>query len=184
MVETNGQPEKPPRRIGLVYVFTGNGKGKTSAALGIVFRSWGRNLRVAMLQFIKAKTANFGEIRAAKKLGIEIVPLGDGFTWLSKDIEKDKALARECWDLAKQKILSGNYDIVILDELTYTYSYGWLEPEELLETLRNRPPLSHVVITGRNAPEWLTDFADLVTEMKEIKHPYKRGIKAQPGLEF
>lgn len=173
-----------PKRLGLVYVFTGNGKGKTTAALGIVLRAWGRGLRTATLQFIKSKTAHYGEHRASKKLDIEIMPLGDGFTWLSKDIEKDKALARECWAIAKEKMHSGEYDIVILDELTYPLTYGWLDQDDILEALRTRPEQEHVIITGRNAPDWLQDYADLVTEMREVKHPYKRGIKAQPGLEF
>jgi cob(I)alamin adenosyltransferase len=169
---------------GLVIINTGNGKGKTTAALGVLFRAWGRGLRVCMLQFIKAKTANWGETRAAKKLGIEIIAMGDGFTWLSEDIEKDKALARECWQLCKEKIMSGEYDVVILDEITYVLSYGWLPLEEVIETLKARPAGEHVIITGRNALPELVEFADMVTEMNEIKHPYRQGIQAQKGIEF
>ncbi len=169
---------------GLVIINTGNGKGKTTAALGVMFRAWGRGMRVCMLQFIKAKTANWGETRAAKKLGMEIIPMGDGFTWLSENIEKDKAMARECWDLCKEKIMSGEYDIVILDEMTYCLSYGWLPVEEVIETLKQRPEGMHVIITGRNALPELIEYADLVTEMREIKHPYKEGIQAQRGIEF
>jgi cob(I)alamin adenosyltransferase len=176
--------EERPERKSLVVVNTGHGKGKTTAALGILFRAWGRGLRVVMLSFIKTKTSNYGEERAARKIGVEIIPMGGGYTWLSKDIEKDKALARECWQLAREKIDSGQYDVVILDEFTYPLSYGWLPMEEVLETLRNRPPGLHVVITGRDAPQELIDFADLVTEMREVKHPYQKGIKAQPGIEF
>ncbi len=170
---------------GLVIVNTGKGKGKTTAALGILLRAWGRDMRVVMLQFIKAQTANWGEIRAAKKMGAEIIPLGAGFTWLSKDIERDKALARECWALCRGKIESGEYNIVILDEITYCFKFGWLDLNEVLDVLRRRDPMQHVVITGRDAPEQLIEFADLVTEMREIKHPYKQqGINAQKGIEF
>ncbi len=168
----------------LVVLYTGHGKGKTTAALGMLLRAWGRGMKVAMLSFIKAETANFGEEQAARKLGIELVPLGAGFTWLSKDIEKDKALARRCWELCKQKIASGEYDIIVLDEITYPLTYGWLDIDEVIEVLRRRPPDLHIVATGRDAPQPLVDFADLVTEMREVKHPFNAGIKAQPGVDF
>ena len=176
---------RPDRRNkGLVIVNTGNGKGKTTAALGLLLRAWGRDLRVVMLQFIKPKTANWGETRAAKKLGIEIIPLGGGFTWMSEDIEKDRLLAQKGWQLCREKIESGDYDIVILDEITYCFKYGWLDIEEVLTVLRNRSPDQHIIMTGRDAPAALIEFADLVTEMTEIKHPYKAGVKAQKGIEF
>ena len=171
-------------RHALTIVYTGNGKGKTTAALGMLFRAWGRGMRVCMLSFIKNENSNFGEERAARKLGVEIIPLGAGFTWLSKDIEKDKALARECWALCKEKIASGDYDIVILDEITYPLTYGWLGMDEVLETLRARPEGLHIVATGRDAPQALVDYADLVTEMREVKHPFQQEIKAQPGVDF
>jgi cob(I)alamin adenosyltransferase len=174
---------KTPRKS-LVVVNTGNGKGKTTAALGVLFRAWGRGLHVCMLQFIKSTTSNYGENKAAKKAGIEIVSLGGGFTWLSKDIEKDKALARELWAQCKEKIASGDYDVVALDEFTYPLAYGWLPVDEVIAFLRERPARTHVIITGRDAPQELIDFADLVTEMREIKHPFQQGIKAQPGIEF
>lgn len=169
---------------GLVIVNTGDGKGKTSAALGVLFRAWGRGMRVLMLQFIKHSTANFGEHRAARKIGIKIEPMGDGFTWLSKDIERTKALALDQWERTKQELLSGEYDILVLDELTYPLEYGWIPVEDLVEALLNRPAQLHVIITGRRAPQKLIDCADLVTEMKEIKHPYQRGIRAQIGIDF
>ena len=172
------------RRQGLVVVNTGNGKGKTTSALGVLFRAWGRDLRVVMLQFIKQTTSNYGENRAARKLGIEMIPLGGGFTWLSKDIEKDKALARRAWELCKEKLSSPDYDIVILDEITYPITYGWIPVAEVIQALKDRPPHMHVVITGRNADEALIEYADLVTEMREVKHPYQKGVKAQPGLDF
>ncbi len=178
-------PIERAKRQGLVIVNTGNGKGKTTAALGVVLRAWGRDWNVCVLQFIKAKTSNYGEHRAAAKLGIEIVPLGDGFTWLSKDIEQDKALARECWEQCRQRIASDEYDLIVMDELTYALVYDWLPVEEVIATLEARPRGLHVIITGRDAPAALIEYADLVTEMNEIKHPYRtKGLRAQPGIEF
>ncbi len=173
------QPKKA-----LVVVNTGNGKGKTTAALGVLFRAWGRGYNVVMMQFIKSTTSNYGETKAAKKIGMEVISLGGGFTWLSKDIEKDKALARELWGQCTEKIASGEYDVVVLDEFTYPLSYGWLATAEVVEFLKTRPPRTHVIITGRDAPQELIDYADLVTEMREIKHPFQQGLKAQPGIEF
>lgn len=181
---TGDVQRRPVGRTGLVLLNTGDGKGKTTAALGVLMRSWGRGMRVVMLQFMKKTTGNWGEIRAARKMGVEILPLGDGFTWRSQDLEQDKAMARRCWALCREKIESGNYDIVILDELTYPLSFGWLEWTEVREVLVQREPGMHIIITGRDAIPELVEFADLVTEMREIKHPYRRGIKAQPGLEF
>ena len=172
------------KRKSLVIVYTGNGKGKTTAALGIVLRAWGRGQAVVFLSFMKTTTSNYGEERAARKLGIEMVALGGGFTWLSKDLERDKALAQRCWERCKEKLASGQYDVVVLDEITYPLSFGWLDIDEVLEVLRRRPKDTHVVITGRDAPQALIDFADLVTEMREVKHPFQQGIKAQPGIDF
>ena len=176
---------RPDRRSqGLVIVHTGDGKGKTTAALGLLLRAWGQGLRVAMFQFIKAKSGNWGESRAARKMDVEIVPLGSGFTWTSTDLERDRALAHEGWDRCRAAIESGAYDVVVLDELTYCFTFGWLDVEEVLAVLRRRPAGQHVVITGRDATQELIDFADLVTEMRAIKHPYDAGIKAQKGIEF
>ena len=169
---------------GLVIVNTGSGKGKTTAAMGVVLRAWGRGMRVIMLQFIKHSTANFGEQRAAQKMGIEMRAMGDGFTWRSKDLEQSAELAREHWEDCKKVIASGEYDLVVLDEFTYPMHYGWLDTEEVIEVLKARPEMLHVIITGRNAPEALVEYADLVTEMQVVKHPYQQGIKAQPGIEF
>ena len=148
-------------------------------------RAWGRGWKICWLQFIKSKTANYGETRAAARMGIEMIPLGDGFTWLSKDIEHDIALARECWALAREKIESGAYDLVVLDEITY--------PITLRLARRGRGDRGAARAPGRRAPdphgprrgaEELAEFADLVTEMTEVKHPFRQGIKAQPGLDF
>ena len=176
---------RPDRRAqGLVMVHTGNGKGKTTAAIGLLLRASGQGLRVAMFQFIKARSGNWGESRAGRTLGVEIIPLGSGFTWTSNDLERDRALAHEGWEQCRAAIESGEYDLVVLDELTYCFTFGWLDLEEVLDVLRRRPAGQHVVITGRDAPQALIDFADLVTEMREIKHPFAAGVKAQKGIEF
>ena len=184
-------PEPGPQSVtgprinkGLVIVNTGTGKGKTTAAMGVMLRAWGRDMKVIMLQFIKHTTANFGEQRAARKMDIEVRAMGDGFTWRSKDLEGSADLARAHWEDCKKVIAQGGYDVVILDEFTYALHYGWVPLEDVLETLRNRPEMQHVIITGRNAPPELVDYADLVTEMTLVKHPYHEGIKAQPGIEF
>ena len=123
---------RQPGKKGLTLVYTGNGKGKTTAALGVLMRAWGQDLRVVMLQFMKATTGKWGEIRAAERMGVEIIPLGQGFTWTSEDLAHDRALAQECWQQCRAKIASNTYDIVIMDEITYTLTYGWLGIEEVL----------------------------------------------------
>ena len=170
---------------GLVIVNTGDGKGKTTAALGMVLRAWGRGFQICVIQFIKAETGQWGEVKAAKKLGIEWHTTGDGFTWISKDMDETSARAQYGWEMAKEKITSRQYDLIVLDEFTYALHFGWLDTGEVLEWLRlNRPPRLHLVITGRSAPEALIEQADLVTEMRIIKHSYEQGIQAQPGIEF
>ncbi len=172
-------------RHGLVIVNTGDGKGKTTAALGVIFRAWGRDFRIRMFQFIKNTGARFGEHRAAGKLDIPIESLGDGFTWLSKDLDRSAALAVEQWERGKDAILNGDEDIIVLDEFTYAMHYGWVPVEDVVDVLGRRRDTLHVIITGRYAPQELIDCADLVTEMRMIKHPYEeKGIKAQQGIEF
>jgi len=177
---TNKKPKK-----GLVIINTGNGKGKSTSAFGMLLRSWGRGFRVCVVQFIKAETGQWGEIKAAKKLGIEWHATGDGFTWTSKDMDATIARALHGWEIAKEKIASQNYDLIILDEFTYALHYGWLDTPQVLAWLKaNKPEDLHLVITGRDAPAALIEYADLVTEMLEVKHPYQKGIHAQPGIEF
>ncbi len=172
-------------QLGLLIVNTGDGKGKSTAAFGTLLRAWGRGLRVCVIQFIKAETGKWGEIRAAEKLGIEWHAGGDGFTWRSKDINETIARARHGWKLAQEKIASGGYDLILLDEFTYPLQYGWLDLAEVLAWLQtHRPPALHLIITGRDAPADLMAYADLVTEMNAIKHPYQQGIQGQPGIEF
>ena len=170
---------------GLVIVNTGNGKGKSTSAFGMLLRSWGRGFRICVVQFIKAETGQWGEIKAAKKLGIDWFATGDGFTWTSKDMDETIARAIHGWEIARGKIASGNYDLIILDEFTYTLHFGWLDIVQVIEWLKaNKPEAMHLVITGRDAPTALIEYADLVTEMVEVKHPYQKGIQAQPGIEF
>jgi len=170
---------------GLVIVNTGNGKGKSTSAFGVLLRAWGRGFRICVIQFIKAETGQWGEIKAARKLGIDWFTTGDGFTWTSKDMDETIARARHGWEIAKGKIISKNYDLIILDEFTYTLHYGWLDTTEVIDWLKaNKPADMHLIITGRYAPAALIEYADLVTEMQEIKHPYQKGIQAQAGIEF
>ena len=172
-------------QVGLLIVYTGNGKGKTTAALGIAMRCWGRGMRVAMLQFIKKQALTSGEHLAARSMeGIEIIPLGDGFTWLSENLETDRALAREGWRECVRRIESGEYDVVVLDEITYCLNCGWLDTSEVLDIISRRRPGMHVVVTGRDAPQRLIDAADLVTEMADVKHPYRRGVTPQKGIDL
>jgi cob(I)alamin adenosyltransferase len=170
---------------GLLIVNTGNGKGKSTSAFGMVLRSWGRGYRICVVQFIKAETGQWGEIKAAKKLDIDWFTTGDGFTWTSKDMDETIARAVHGWEIAKEKIASQNYDLIILDVFTYTLHFGWLDTKQVIEWLKAyRPEDLHLVIIGRDAPSELIDYADLVTEMVEVKHPYQKGIKAQAGIEF
>ena len=177
---------KENRKKGLLIVNTGTGKGKTTAAFGLAMRARGRGMRVAMIQFIKPGTANFGEIRAARELGIEVQGMGDGWTWRSKDLDESAELARVGWARAQEVIAAGEHDLVVLDEFTYPMHYGWLDTAEVLAWIAaNKPSMLHLAITGRYAPDALIEAADLVTEMRLIQHPFKeQGIRAQPGIEF
>lgn len=175
----------PKVRKGIVIVNTGEGKGKTTAALGLLMRASGQGLRTCMIQFVKTKTGRWGEIKAAEKLDLEWYTIGDGFTWQSKDLDETVARAQQGWQLAQEKITSGDYDLIVLDEFTYIMHFEWLETDSVIKWLRaNKPPELHLVITGRYAPELLLDYADLVTEMIKIKHPYEHGRKGQKGIEF
>jgi cob(I)alamin adenosyltransferase len=172
------------KKKGLIIVNTGDGKGKTTAALGVALRACGYGMKVIMLQFFKGKW-KYGELRSAPKLGtFEIRPMGHGFTWESKDIEVDKRMVGEAWQAACAEMLSGKYDLVILDEINYALSYGFLPVEEVVEFLKNKPPMLHVILTGRKAKSEIIEIADMVTEMRDIKHPFQQGIAAQKGIEF
>lgn len=170
---------------GLLIVNTGKGKGKSTAGFGMVFRALGHNMKIGVVQFVKGSRAT-GERLALDKFGdqVTVFAAGEGFTWETQDREKDIAMAREAWEVAKSMILDESYDMVLCDELNIVLRYDYLPLEEVLETVRERPFMKHVIITGRNAKQELIDDADLVTEMELIKHPFRSGIKGQKGVEF
>jgi cob(I)alamin adenosyltransferase len=169
---------------GLLLVYTGHGKGKTTAALGLAFRALGRGMRVAVVQFIKGKWKTGERMFAETLPNLTFLVMGRGFTWDSDDLSRDRAAAEAAWREAAALIGSGEQEVVILDELTYVLNYGFVPTAEVVETLRRRPRHIHVVITGRNAPEALVELADLVTEMRSLKHPFDSGRKAQIGVDF
>ncbi len=166
-------------------VHTGDGKGKTTAALGLALRAVGVGMKVIMIQFMKG-TWKYGELEAARRLApdLTMLQMGEGFTWETKDRKKDVALSKKAWEFCKETIQNKKYDLVILDEINYVLGYGFLSVGDVVEALRRKPEEVHVVLTGRNAPKELIDLADLVTEMKEIKHPFQKGIIAQRGIEY
>lgn len=168
-------------RRGLTIVHTGDGKGKTTAALGLAIRAWGAGLKVLILQFIKGRHS--GELAALDALGIDVRQLGLGFITQENFAEQKKS-ARVAVELARREILSGAWDLIVLDEINYAVKFGLLDAANLLELTTIRPPQMHLVFTGRDALPELIDVADLVTEMKLIKHPFRRGIDAQAGIEF
>jgi cob(I)alamin adenosyltransferase len=167
-------------------VHTGAAKGKTTAALGLVFRALGQGMKVGIVQFIKGAIPT-GEAALARRLDLplEMYTLGDGFTWNTQDRERDMASARTAWEKAVALLRDESFDLVVLDELNIVLKYGYLPLDEVLDELRRKREMLHVVVTGRNAREELIALADLVTEMKLVKHPYReQGIKPQRGIEF
>jgi cob(I)alamin adenosyltransferase len=172
------------KRVGLVIVHTGDGKGKTTAAIGTAFRAVGVGFKVKMIQFIKGSW-DYGELRTAEKLdNFEIVPMGEGFTWETKDRERDTKIAHETWAACREAMVNDEHDLLIFDEINNTMALGYLDVNEVVEALKNKPKDMHVILTGRDAPQELLDIADLVTEMKEIKHPFHDGVYAQRGIEY
>ena len=171
---------------GLLIVHTGKGKGKSTAAFGMVFRALGHGMPVAIVQFVKGKWQT-GERAALEKFGdlVSINTMGEGFTWDTQDRQRDIAAARSAWEKAKAIIVAGKHRMVVLDELNIVLRYEYLPLSEVVDFLKTkRPPDVHVVITGRNAADELIEVADLVTEMEMVKHPFRSGVKAQEGIEF
>jgi cob(I)alamin adenosyltransferase len=168
----------------LLIVNTGHGKGKSSAAFGVMVRSWARGWKVGVIQFVKGGGWKTGERKLAEQLGIEWHTLGDGFTWESSDLAESARKAQDAWRLAKGMLSSGEYDMLILDELTYPIKYGWVPVEEVIAGLEGRAPRTNVVLTGRDAPDGLVAIADTVTEMRKVKHAYDQGVKARKGIEY
>lgn len=172
---------------GLLIVNTGDGKGKTTAAIGVLVRAAGRGMDCCMIQFMKSKTDRYGEHESLEKLGIEVHTMGAGFTWDTKDKEVDIKTSEETWGLCVEKMRSDKYDLIVFDELVYVLDYKFLDIGSVLAEIaavREKQPHLHIIATGRNAPPELIEAADLVTEMKEIKHPFHAGIYAQQGIEF
>ena len=169
-------------RRGLIIVHTGDGKGKTTAAMGLAIRALGAGLKVLILQFIKGQRRS-GELAALDALKIEVRQLGLGFI-TPENFDEQKKSARAAIDLARREILSGAWDLIVLDEINYAVKFGLLSATEILELIKIRPPQMHLVFTGRAALPELIDAADLVTEMKLIKHPFQQGVAAQAGIEF
>jgi cob(I)alamin adenosyltransferase len=169
----------------LLLVFTGNGKGKTTSALGLAFRAMGHGLPVCMIQFIKGNW-RYGELEAADRFAalFDVHVMGRGFTWQSDDLGKDVEAALAAWNFTKKTIEAGQYHLLILDELTYLITYGILDEQTILHGLAARPDGMHIVVTGRGATSGLIEAADLVTEMRDVKHHYAAGIMAQKGIEF
>jgi cob(I)alamin adenosyltransferase len=179
--------ELPPvrdRPRSLVLLNTGHGKGKSSAAFGVVMRAVARGWRVCVIQFIKSDEWHVGEEKVARRLGVDWLAGGDGFSWDSPDLNQSKALGRAAWAQAATAIASGDYQLIVLDEITYPINWGWLERDTVVDAISTRPSRVNIVLTGRDAPAELVAVADTVTEMVKIKHAYDRGINARRGIDF
>ena len=168
----------------MVIVNTGEGKGKSTAAFGTVLRAVARGWKVCVVQFIKSERWKVGERDSAIRLGVEWWTVGDGFTWDSRNMERTEAVAREGWRVAREKIASGDYGLVVLDEITYPMNWGWIPAAEVVESIRSRPPSVNVIATGRDAPAELIEVADTVSEVRNLKHAFDSGIRAIRGIDF
>jgi cob(I)alamin adenosyltransferase len=180
--------EAPPRASrkasSVVIVNTGDGKGKSTAAFGTMLRAVARGWKVCVVQFIKSERWKVGERDVAERVGVEWWTIGDGFTWDSHDMDRSEAVAREAWRVAREKITSGAYGLVVLDEVTYPMSWGWIPIADVVSVIASRPATVNVIATGRDAPAELIEIADTVTEMRNRKHAFDRGIKAIRGIDF
>ena len=193
MTDTHAPDDPPiddPRPDGLrgatslLVVNTGNGKGKSSAAFGVMVRGVARGWKVAVLQFVKSGDWKVGEETVGHQLGVDWQSLGGGFTWDSDNLEQDKALAAQGWAIARAVVRAGDHSLVILDELTYLMNWGWIDADDVIAVLRDRPTHVNVIVTGRDASDALIAIADTVTEMREIKHAYNAGIRAKRGIDY
>jgi cob(I)alamin adenosyltransferase len=181
----DAQPRRHKRETPLLMVHTGTGKGKSTAAFGMMMRAWNQDWPIAVFQFVKSGKWRVGEQAAAAKLGgIDWFKMGDGWSWTSRDLAESADLAREGWEEVKRCLAEERYRFYLLDEFTYPMKWGWVDTAEVVETLRNRTGLQYVMITGRDAPAELIEAADLVTEMAKVKHPLDQGWRGQKGIEW
>jgi cob(I)alamin adenosyltransferase len=183
---TPPEPPAPPkvRQRSLVLVNTGDGKGKSTAAFGVLMRAVARGWRVCVIQFIKSEKWKVGEEKVALQLGVDWLKGGDGFTWESPDLDRSEGRAAAAWQLAAATIAAGEHQLVVLDEITYPMNWGWIDSDAVLEAIRSRPAHVNIVATGRDAPTGLVEVADTVTEMVKVRHAYDRGIRARRGIDF
>jgi cob(I)alamin adenosyltransferase len=181
---TTPPPKATVRQPSLVLVNTGDGKGKSTAAFGTALRALARGWRVAVIQFLKSGEWSVGEEKVARQMGIDWWTLGDGFTWDSADMDQSRAMASEAWRHAREVIGSGEYQLVILDEVTYPINWGWIPIDEVVSTIEGRPEQVSLILTGRDAPDEVIDIADTVTEMVKVKHAYDRGVAARRGIDY
>lgn len=181
-----GPRDKPePRRVAsLVLVNTGHGKGKSTAAFGTILRAVARDWRVLVVQFMKSGRWHVGEEAVCRRLGVQWWTIGDGFTWESDDLDRSAAIAVQAWQAAEAALAGGEYDMVVLDEVTYPISYGWVDGDRVYDAIRARAAHTNVICTGRNATDGLVELADTVTEMRLVKHAYASGVRAKRGIDF
>lgn len=191
VVPNDGLTTRQRRNRPLVFVHTGTGKGKSTAAFGLALRAWNQGWPVGVFQFVKSAKWRVGEERALRVLGetgeggtVAWHKMGEGWSWVQRNIESSEEAAREGWEQVKRDLAAESYKLYVLDEFAYPMHWGWIDTDEVIEVLRNRPGTQHVVITGRNAPEKLVDAADLVTDMTKVKHPMDAGQKGQRGIEW
>ena len=176
--------ERADRDQGLLLVLTGNGKGKSSSAFGMVARALGHGMKAGVAQFIKGRSDTGEEGFFRRQPGVVWHVLGDGFTWETQNLARDTETAQRGWAVARELLRDASLGLVVLDELTYPLKYGWLSIETVPEDLASRPPMQHVVITGRAAPEALCDAADTVSELRDVKHAFRAGVRAQKGVDL
>jgi len=189
VAEHNEPPTEAPQKAterepSLVLVNTGDGKGKSTAAFGTAIRAVARGWKVGVVQFLKSGEWSVGEEKIGRQIGIDWWVLGDGFTWDSENIEETEAIARQAWETAKEKIKSGEYQLLILDEITYPINWRWIAVDDVVDAVQERPETVSLILTGRDAPQQIIDLADTVTEMRKVKHAYDRGVMARRGIDY
>lgn len=182
-------PTEPPRKgnvraPSLLLINTGDGKGKSTAAFGTAIRAIARGWKVAVVQFLKSGEWSVGEEKVGREVGIDWWAMGDGFTWDSENIDESEAIAGAAWEHARSLVASGDYELIVLDEITYPVNWGWIALDDVVSALRDRPTNVNVILTGRDAPDALIEIADTVTEMRKVKHAFDAGIMARRGIDY